>query len=115
MCLVLSSGWMKAYKGCLEIVIPYELTKIYNITGLGCINPNVKQLKIEVILDPKEDKQETLEKKCRRGGPEECDDCEQYYPADWLHHGDAASISQQLLLSNLWNGRSEQLSLVEDK
>jgi hypothetical protein len=73
----------------LETVISYELKLRYNsITPyegeLGCIkahNDNKYEFKVEVIFDQKGDKQETLERTCKRGGPKECDeDCQQYYP-----------------------------------
>lgn len=89
----LSLEWMKAYKGCLELVLTYELKLRYNNTApyrrgedLGCIDAANAgdRFKVIVILDEKDNKEDTLEKTCTRGGPEECDeDCQQWFP-DYL-------------------------------
>lgn len=84
-----TSEYMKTYKAWLELVIPRELIEVYNTEGPagGCINPDAeggkagKDFKIKVIIDEKKDKYDTLERTCKRRGPEECDlDCQEYYP-----------------------------------
>jgi len=83
--LYIPTGWIKAYKGCLELVIPYELKKVYHIDNGGCINPDLddgragKNFKVEVIFHLKDTQEETLKDTCKYGGPEECDgDCQKY-------------------------------------
>jgi len=76
---------MKAYKGYLELIITYDLKRVYHIKNTGCINPDLddgkagNEFKVEVILKSKDTEEETLQKTCHRGGSKECDeDCQKY-------------------------------------
>lgn len=75
---------MSAYKEVLEIVVLFELKRIFNAdTGYGCINRWVTdengkvsevKWKVEVELDPKMEKQLTMQDVCKRGGSsKDCD------------------------------------------
>lgn len=72
---------MKGYKEYLELVLTNDMRKAYNELVGGClVKEKLDKFKVTVLFDQKDDKDDTLERTCRRGGPEECDlDCQQYF------------------------------------
>lgn len=71
---------MNAYKECLEIVIKFELERVYHDgTGTGCIRKYEDSAKIQrtkwgviVLFDVKDDSRDTLEKTCERNEVVNC-------------------------------------------